>query len=181
MAQNNGKPTAKFVIKPFRPYNQMDQGQAEEIWSQLRAAIQQIHKKNASTLSFEELYRNAYNLVLHKHGELLYNGVCECVRSNLSEVAADVATTADEVLLGRLNRAWTEHQQTMMMVRDILMYMDRTYVTSQRKVAIYDHGLIIFRDTIARHPQVKDRLKALLLDSVRRERNGQLVERILVK
>ena len=26
-------------------------------------------------LCIQELYRNAYNLVLHKYGELLYNGV----------------------------------------------------------------------------------------------------------
>lgn len=38
-------------------------------------AIGEIHNKNASLLSFEELYRNAYNLVLHKHGDLLYQGV----------------------------------------------------------------------------------------------------------
>jgi hypothetical protein len=37
----------------------MDQHQAEEIWQQLRAAIQQIHNHNASSLSFEELYRCA--------------------------------------------------------------------------------------------------------------------------
>jgi hypothetical protein len=35
----------------------MDQQQAEEIWQQLRAAIKQIHNHNASSLSFEELYR----------------------------------------------------------------------------------------------------------------------------
>ena len=37
--------------------------------------MDEIHYRNASALSFEELYRNAYNLVLHKHGNLLYEGV----------------------------------------------------------------------------------------------------------
>jgi hypothetical protein len=58
------------------------------------------------------------------------------------------------------------------------MYMDRTYVTQQRKVPIYDHGLAIFRDTIARHPAVKDRLRSLLLLAVAEERAGQLVSGI---
>lgn len=61
------------------------------------------------------------------------------------------------------------------------MYMDRTYVTQNRKIAIYDHGLIIFRDTIARHALVKDRLRNLLLQAVANERAGQLVERLLIK
>ena len=50
----------------------MDAKAANKIWMALRSAIDEIHNKNASSLSFEELYRNAYNLVLHKHGELLY-------------------------------------------------------------------------------------------------------------
>ncbi|CAM9903661.1 unnamed protein product, partial [Heterosigma akashiwo] len=47
----------------------MDRKAAQQIWSALSGAIDEIHNKNASALSFEELYRNAYNLVLHKHGE----------------------------------------------------------------------------------------------------------------
>eukprot|EP00985_Skeletonema_marinoi_P003422 scaffold1473_cov211-Skeletonema_marinoi.AAC.1 len=39
--------------------------------------MDEIHNRNASTLSFEELYCNAYNLVLHKHGNLLYEGITE--------------------------------------------------------------------------------------------------------
>ena len=71
MSKKKGK--SKFVIKPFRPDVQWDQRKAENTWSALRSAIAEIHNANASSLSFEELYRNAYNLVLHKHGELLYD------------------------------------------------------------------------------------------------------------
>jgi hypothetical protein len=42
-------------------------------------------------------------------------------------------------------------------------------------------GLQIFRDTIARHPQVKDRLRNLLLENVQKERLGQLIDRSLMK
>ena len=34
-------------------------------------------------LNAQELYRNAYNLVLHKYGELLYNGVQGVVAEHL--------------------------------------------------------------------------------------------------
>ncbi len=44
-------------------------------WETLKDAIYKIHSKQASILSYEELYRTAYNLVLHKHGEMLYNNV----------------------------------------------------------------------------------------------------------
>ena len=55
-----------------------------EIWNKsLKTAIQEIQKKNNSGLSFEELYRNAYTMVLHKHGEKLYTGTREVVIEHL--------------------------------------------------------------------------------------------------
>jgi cullin 3 len=63
--------------------------------------------------------------VLHKHGELLYNGVVETVRHHLSKMADEVRRAADEQLLARLREAWDTHQREMRNVRDILMYMDR--------------------------------------------------------
>ena len=70
-------------------------------------------------------HRNAYNLVLHKHGELLYNGVRKSVQTHLAAVAARVALCPDEQLLQELSARWGDHQVTMVMIRDILMYMDR--------------------------------------------------------
>jgi len=61
----------------------MDGKYVTEIWELLKNAIQEIQKKNNSGLSFEELYRNAYTMVLHKHGEKLYNGLREVVQEHL--------------------------------------------------------------------------------------------------
>lgn len=61
----------------------MDEKYVESIWSLLKNAIQEIQKKNNSGLSFEELYRNAYTMVLHKHGERLYTGLKEVVTQHL--------------------------------------------------------------------------------------------------
>lgn len=61
----------------------MDERYVESIWNLLRDAIQEIQKKNNSGLSFEELYRNAYTMVLHKHGERLYTGLKEVVTTHL--------------------------------------------------------------------------------------------------
>ncbi|KAJ1462111.1 Cullin [Pelagophyceae sp. CCMP2097] len=177
----NNAAARRFVIKPFRPHSQMDEEQAKGIWASLQLAIDEIYNKNASVLSFEELYRNAYNLVLHKHGELLYEGVHETVKSRLREVANRVAATQDDELLNELAGRWSDHHVTMVMVRDILMYMDRTFVPQNKKMAVFDLGLKAFRDTIARHDQVQMRLQALLLDAVKQERQGRGVEHGLIK
>ena len=63
----------------------MDDKYVENIWALLKNAIQEIQRKNNSGLSFEELYRNAYTMVLHKHGERLYTGLRSVVTKHLEE------------------------------------------------------------------------------------------------
>ena len=171
----------KFVIKPFRPSVQMNHERATQIWEALHAAIREIHNKNASSLSFEELYRNAYNLVLHKHGELLFNGVKGAVTEHLSEVAAQIASRPDEQLLVELTERWDDHKVTMVMIRDIMMYMDRTYVVQQKQTPVYDLGLIVFREVVLEHADVRDRLRGLVLGAVAAERNGEVIDRMQLK
>jgi hypothetical protein len=51
---------AKPKIKVRRPYShqvQVDPQYAAKTWKLLKSSIEHIHKKNASGLSFEELYR----------------------------------------------------------------------------------------------------------------------------
>lgn len=83
---------------------------ASQTWEALANAIDEIYNRNASQLSFEELYRNAYNLVLHKHGTLLYEGVSEKISSHLLETVARLAEVPDSSLLEEVASTWSEHQ-----------------------------------------------------------------------
>lgn len=166
----------KFTIKPFRTYSQMDSEGARQIWNQLASAIDEIHSRNASSLSFEELYRNAYNLVLHKHGHLLYKGVSDKMVSHLMDTVERLAEVSDGQLLEEMSKSWEEHRITMVMVRDILMYMDRTYVTQNRRTPVYELGLHLFRITVWEHARIRDRVTDLLLEAIASERAGLLTD-----
>ena len=133
------------MIKPFRPNAQWDVAKAKSVWQALSNAIKEIHKERAGSLSFEELYRNAYNLVLQKHGDLLYRGVSEQVKNHLRLVGEKVAQATDNNLLQEINNAWEKHTTTMVMIRDILMYMDRTYVVQQEGRCLHFRFENIFR------------------------------------
>ncbi len=83
----------------------MDEKYVNNIWTLLKNAIQEIQKKNNSGLSFEELYRNAYTMVLHKHGEKLYTGLREVVTEHLiGKVGRTVAKSHPQ----------TSHESTVM-------------------------------------------------------------------
>ena len=88
----------------------MDRTVASKTWEALANAIDEIYNRNASQLSFEELYRNAYNLVLHKHGTLLYEGVTEKLSSHLLATVERLADTPDSSLLEDIATTWSEHQ-----------------------------------------------------------------------
>lgn len=180
MSGLKAKKDTKMRIRAF-PMS-MDEKYVTNIWGLLKNAIQEIQKKNNSGLSFEELYRNAYTMVLHKHGEKLYNGLREVVTEHLmKKVRQDVLDSLNNNFLATLNAAWNDHQTSMVMIRDILMYMDRVYVTQNSVDNVYNLGLMIFRDQVVRYLTIRDHLRQTLLDMVAKERRGEVVERIALK
>ncbi|ESN98219.1 hypothetical protein HELRODRAFT_84693 [Helobdella robusta] len=179
-ANKQPKKDTKMRIRAF-PMT-MDEKYVNSIWSLLKNAIQEIQKKNNSGLSFEELYRNAYTMVLHKHGEKLYTGLREVVTDHLvNKVREEVLESLQNNFLQVLNAAWNDHQTSMVMIRDILMYMDRVYVQQNNVDNVYNLGLMIFRDQIIRYPPIHQHLRETLLSMVAKERKGEVVDRGAVK
>ena len=156
----------------------MDNSAASEVWSQLARAVDEIHNRNASLLSFEELYRNAYNLVLHRHGALLYDGVSKKIKDHLKMVAQNVAAESNTYLLQELQSAWEHHRTTMMMVRDILMYMDRTYVVQSKRRPVYNLGLHLFQTVVWEHEDIQERCVQSILSLITAERNAESAENL---
>ncbi|KAK2143738.1 hypothetical protein LSH36_816g00043 [Paralvinella palmiformis] len=178
MSSMKGKRDSKMRIRAF-PMT-MDEKYVNNIWSLLKNAIQEIQKKNNSGLSFEELYRNAYTMVLHKHGEKLYTGLREVVTEHLvHKVKEEVLESLNNNFLQTLNIAWNDHQTSMVMIRDILMYMDRVYVQQNNVDNVYNLGLMIFRDKVVRCNTIRTHLRDTLLDMVAKERRGEVVDRFV--
>jgi len=67
------------------------------------------------------------------------------------------------------------------MIRDILMYLDRVYVPNHAVLPVYDLGLTLFRDNIVRNPRNADRLLNTMLTMIEKERNGEVINRSLLK
>ena len=92
-------------------------------------------------------------------------------------MAEKVAEAEDPQLLERLIKHWGFHKMSMGMIRDILMYMDRTYVPKEKLEPVYDRGMKLWIEKVLREPKIKDRLLNSALDSIRRERLGEVIER----
>lgn len=168
-------------LPPFKHAITMDPNYADKTWKVLEDAIHEIHNQNASGLSFEELYRNAYNMVLHKFGDRLYKGVIDTLTKQLQDVASKIEKIQGVPFLKELKKRWEEHVKSTQMIRDILMYMDRTYVQQQQKVPVFNLGLDLWRDHVVRNRQIAQRLLAILTDLVYKERTGEIIDRSLIR
>ena len=119
-------------------------------------------------------------MVLHKYGDRLYEGLINTMSLHLKEMARSIESAQGNTFLGELNRNWIEHNKALQMIRDILMYMDRTYVLNFKKTPVHELGLNLWRDNVVRSSHIKDRLVDTLLDLVQRERTGEIVDRGLI-
>ena len=81
----------RYRIEPFRHRVDLEPDYKEKTWELLESAMVAIFDHNPSKLSFEELYRSAYNMVLHKFGGYLYDNVMRTISARLEVVGREVA------------------------------------------------------------------------------------------
>ncbi|CAH9084543.1 unnamed protein product [Cuscuta europaea] len=170
-----------FQIEAFKHRVVVDPKYAEKTWSIIEHAIHEIYNHNASGLSFEELYRNAYNMVLHKFGETLYSGLVLTLTVHLKEISKSIEAAQGGLFLEELNRKWDDHNKALQMIRDILMYMDRTFIPNTHKTPVYELGLNLWRDNVIHSVKIQTRLQDTLLKLVEQERTGEVINRSLMR
>ncbi|ETN39534.1 uncharacterized protein HMPREF1541_05760 [Cyphellophora europaea CBS 101466] len=148
----------------------------ESSWNTLSTAFTEIHQKNASRLSFEELFRSAYKLVLRKKHEELYSKVTEFERAWLqgtvkerivnlvtptvlvgatgqsSDAQSNERRLAGERFMSALKDAYQDQSMCMNMITDVLMYMDRVSSQDGRVPSIYTQAMALFRREVLRTP-----------------------------
>ncbi|KAI0482390.1 putative cullulin 3 [Xylariaceae sp. FL0804] len=202
------------IRPPRRPMVQTgNSNDFEQCWEKLSQALRDIHTKNAGNLSFEQLYRYSYKIVLKKAGHQLYERVKEfeekwfadevmppiwaLISKNLIDITLDQAPGTSllerramgEKFLKGVRSSWENHSMSMNMIADILMYLDRGYTQDHSRPSIYTTTIGLFRDHILRSKlgpggsnfQVFDILNATVIDQIKMEREGDVIDKALVR
>ncbi|EXJ53846.1 Cullin 3 [Cladophialophora yegresii CBS 114405] len=148
----------------------------DAIWGTLSVAFQEIFAKNASKLSFEELFRNAYKLVLKKKQDLLYDKVVQLIETWLrgtvrvriysfitpallasaldpnDSVPSQENRVAGERFIKTLRDAFNDHQLCTGMITDVLMYMDRIMEQEKKRPPIFATSMALFQKEVLNTP-----------------------------
>ncbi|KAG8906798.1 Cullin-3 [Tulasnella sp. 403] len=188
------------VLEASRIEEVLSEPQPPDLWGTLEQSIREIHNHNAKNLSFEENYRYAYNMCLRRQGDQLYNGVCALVTENLDKLAKDIIIPAfptgsttggdniqkaqeGERLLKAIRHVWDDHIGSMNKLRDLLKYMDRTYIPNAKVLPIYEKGLQLFLERVIRSQiyPIKTHLLSTLLTQIQIEWDGYTINRSAVK
>lgn len=156
----------------------------ERTWQKLRDAVLAIQKSKSIKYSLEELYQAVENMCNHKMAHTLYSNLRSLteshVRSNIEQFSAE---SIDRFyFLKKMNETWQAHCHQMIMIRSIFLYLDRTYVLQNPHIlSIWDMGLDLFRQYILQYTLVQTRVVEGLLMLIEKERQGDAVDRTLLK
>lgn len=100
----------------------------------------------------------------------------DLLSTRIAPAAAETPTPAsDEQFLRTLFAEFNEYNMAALLVRDILMYLDRVYIPVARVPNSYRMGLNTFGDVVL--DAVAARVQTAFCESIRRERMGELVDR----
>uniref|UniRef100_A0A7N6AZ03 Cullin-4A n=1 Tax=Anabas testudineus TaxID=64144 RepID=A0A7N6AZ03_ANATE len=159
----------------------------EDTWLKLRDAVGAIQNSTSIKYNLEELYQAVENLCSYKVSPTLYKQlrqVCEDhVQAQIHQFREYPLCSLDNLsFLKRMNRCWQDHCRQTIMIRSIFLFLDRTYVLQNSLLpSIWDTGLELFRSHIVSDSAVQKRTVDGILEQIELERNGETVDRSLLR
>ncbi len=87
----------------------------------------------------------------------------------------------DESFLVTINDTWQKAKICIIMIKDILMYMDRHYVPKQKLQSVEHLQTSQFKHQVILNPLLKQKLIQRFLSDIRSEREGYNIERMQLR
>jgi cullin 1 len=153
----------------------------EEILEDMQGGV---YKHKISTDEYSNLYTTVYTMCTQKPpnnwSEHLYNNYCEAVKDYLSaRILPRIKEKHDDIMLRELVRRWENHKLMIRFLSHVFKYLDRFYVKRLSLPELAEVGSQSFHDIIFN--AVKREVRTAILELIRREREGEIVDRKLVK
>ena len=175
------RPRSALLAAAFRHPLKLDPEYPEKTWQLLENAIKEINADRSSGLSFEELHRNAYNMVVNKYGPRLYNGLKKTTEEHLRKVADSIEKLNGEAMLKQLEHEYERHKKSFSIIREILMHLDRSNAKQRQYKSTYELGLDSWRIQVVRRPVILSRMISTILEMIENERNGEISDVMLTR
>jgi cullin 3 len=121
-------------------------------------------------------------MVLHKHGEMLYDNVKKTTAEMLQPIAQKLINMPDEDLLQEITSVWHLEKNVIHKISDILLYMNKNFVPKMRNYPTVEAMQTNeFKKNVVMKDDIKRKLVKLLLLEIQKERDGDMVERLYLQ
>uniref|UniRef100_A0A8C5TK05 Cullin-4A n=2 Tax=Malurus cyaneus samueli TaxID=2593467 RepID=A0A8C5TK05_9PASS len=172
-------PVSYFTERPKLPDNY-----TQDTWQKLHEAVGAIQSSISIKYNLEELYQAVENLCSYKVSATLYKQLRQVCEEHVKAQILQFREYPFLILLflKKINKCWQDHCRQMIMIRSIFLFLDRTYVLQNSMLpSIWDMGLELFRNHIISDKQVQTKTIDGILLLIERERNGEAVDRSLLR
>uniref|UniRef100_A0A8C0C0T6 Cullin 4A n=1 Tax=Buteo japonicus TaxID=224669 RepID=A0A8C0C0T6_9AVES len=172
-------PVSSFAERPKLPDNY-----TRDTWQKLHEAVGAIQSSVSIKYNLEELYQAVENLCSYKVSATLYKQLRQVCEDHVKAQILQFREYPFLVLLflKKINKCWQDHCRQMIMIRSIFLFLDRTYVLQNSMLpSIWDMGLELFRNHVISDKQVQNKTIDGILLLIERERNGEAVDRSLLR
>ncbi|CAK4782840.1 unnamed protein product [Aphanomyces euteiches] len=183
------KKARKVLIKPFKQAPSVPEDFEEKAWKNLEASLLCLQNKNiqtsaTSSMGWEELYGVVTDLCHQKKAAWLYGllqkHLANYVDSTLKSACEEhgILLLESALFVERLVGLWEEYCSDLIMIRNLCLYLDRTYVIQTNGIpSIYDMGVECFQTSMKCLPALGEKITSAFLQEVERERHGETVQR----
>lgn len=163
----------------------MPTGFQEGTWRKLESAVKAVQQKCPVDSSYQELYEGVQDMCNHKLGEQVYAGLSRLLEEHAQSVCARlkgnlVELGEDEALLQRAASAWSSYCEQLSLLRQLFLYLDRTYVLQSSHVKpVWELGVSLFKHHLRSADGVEGAIVTGIVSLTRRERSGEAIDRML--
>ncbi|KAK9737600.1 Cullin protein neddylation domain [Popillia japonica] len=171
----------KLTIRNMKELTAYDETSKYTVMSVLEKAILKIHNSEPLDYSFEELYRNVENMCTYKYNDYLYENITEII-DGLLKSKIHVFYMDDIAFLDTLNWTWVTFCKQTKLIVNIFLYLDRSIVKeNQGRLTLWNMSLNLFKINIVLNVKINSKLIDFLLVLIDLERQGEVIDRNLLK
>ncbi|KAK9839448.1 hypothetical protein WJX81_002626 [Elliptochloris bilobata] len=150
----------------------------------LKRLLEEEDEQQFSAEQYMQMYTTIYNMCTqkppHDYSEALYDRYKQAFSLYIDEkVLPSLRDHRDEFLLRELLKRWNNHKVMVRWLSRFFNYLDRYYIQRHSLHSLQDVGLMRFRDEV--YVEMKKKAKDAILALVEMERDGEQIDRTLLK
>lgn len=168
-SSSSGNETGIYRTDAIKHRTVLNHDRVPSMCNTVKDGICELYAGDISNVPMDELYRCAYNLVLHKGTQELHSVVKAVMSSEVEGLGrAHDDIQDDTMFLQELLANWHLHSTAVAHIHDLLLYIHGSFFQTSHKMDVYKLGLRLWREKVV----LSDMVRPRLIEAVRREREG---------